>query len=106
MTDNSWLMQFLSNILDISVEVPKITETTALGVAMMAALTDGKYSTLEELSNLWSSNKSYIPKIDKSERDNLLKNWDYYVNKTLDVIFRILQLRVLDLKHLLSSNYS
>ena len=83
MTDNSWLMQFLSNILDISVEVPKITETTALGVAMMAALTDGKYSTLEELSNLWSSNKSYIPMIDKSERDNLLKNWDYYVNKTL-----------------------
>ncbi len=83
MTDNGWLMQFLSNILDISVEVPKITETTALGVAMMAALTDGKYSTLEELSNLWSSNKSYIPKIDKSERDNLLKNWDYYVNKTL-----------------------
>ena len=83
MTNNGWLMQFLSNILDISVEVPKITETTALGVAMMAALTDGKYSTLEELSNLWSSNKSYIPKIDKSERDNLLKNWDYYVNKTL-----------------------
>ena len=83
MTDNSWLMQFLSNILDISVEVPKITDTTALGVAMMATLTDGKYSTLEELSNLWSSNKSYIPKIDKSERDNLLKNWDYYVNKTL-----------------------
>ena len=83
MTDNDWLMQFISNILDISVEVPKITETTALGVAMMAALTDGKYSTLEELSNLWSSNKSYIPKIDKSERDNLLKNWDYYVNKTL-----------------------
>ena len=36
MTDNDWLMQFLSNILDISVEVPKITETTALGVAMMA----------------------------------------------------------------------
>ena len=83
MTDNSWLMQFLSNILDISVEVPKITETTALGVAMMAALTDGKYSTLEELSNIWSSNKSYVPKINKSERDNLLKNWDYYVNKTL-----------------------
>ena len=83
MTDNDWLMQFLSNILDISVEVPKITETTALGVAMMAALTDGKYSTLEELSNLWSSNKSYIPKKDKSETDNLLKNWDYYVNKTL-----------------------
>ena len=83
MTDNGWFMQFLSNILDISVEVPKITETTALGAAMMAMLTDGKYSTLEELSNLWSSNKSYIPKIDKSERDNLLKKWDYYVNKTL-----------------------
>ena len=83
MTDNDWLMQFLSNILDISVEVPKITETTALGAAMMAMLTDGKYSTLEELSNLWGSNKSYIPKINKNERDNLLKNWDYYVSKTL-----------------------
>ncbi len=83
MTDNDWLMQFLSNILDISVEVPKITETTALGAAMMAMLTDDKYSTLEELSNLWSSNKSYIPKINKNEKDNLLKNWDYYVSKTL-----------------------
>ena len=83
MTDNDWLMQFLSNILDISVELPKITETTALGAAMMAMLTDGKYSTLEELSNLWGSNKSYIPKINKNERDNLLKNWDYYVSKTL-----------------------
>ena len=50
---------------------------------MMAMLTDGKYSTLEELSNLWGSNKSYIPKINKNERDNLLKNWDYYVSKTL-----------------------
>ena len=83
MTDNDWLMQFLSNILDISVEVPNITETTALGAAMMAMLTDCKYSTLEELSNLWGSNKSYIPRINKNERDYLLKNWDYYVSKTL-----------------------
>ena len=83
MTGNDWLMQFLANILNITVNRPKITETTALGAAMMAAYTDGKYSTLEELSQLWSSEKTYISDMNDDNRNNLLQKWDYYISKTL-----------------------
>ena len=83
MTGNDWLMQFLANILNIKVNRPKITETTALGAAMMAAYTDGKYSTLEELSQLWSSEKTYVSEMNDDNRNNLLQKWDYYISKTL-----------------------
>tara|TARA_B100001996_G_scaffold375227_1_gene354888 strand:- start:101 stop:1576 length:1476 start_codon:yes stop_codon:yes gene_type:complete len=83
MTGNDWLMQFLANILNIKVNRPKITETTALGAAMMAAYTDGKYSTLEELSQLWNSEKTYISDMNDDNRNNLLQKWDYYISKTL-----------------------
>jgi len=83
MTNNNWLMQFLANILKINVEKPKITETTALGAAMMAAYTDGKFSSLEELSKLWSSDRTFKSKMNDNDRNILLGKWDYYVSKTL-----------------------
>ena len=83
MTENDWLMQFLADILNINVDKPKVTETTALGVAMMAAYSDGKYSSLDEVSKLWMPDKSYTPSMDENIRNNLLKKWDYYVSKTL-----------------------
>ena len=83
MTENDWLMQFLADILNINVDKPKVTETTALGVAMMAAYSDGKYSSLDEISKIWMPDKSYTPNMDKNTRNNLLKKWDYYVSKTL-----------------------
>ena len=76
-------MQFLADILDINVNRPEITETTAFGAAMMAAYSDGKYSSLEELSKLWKPNKNYSPNMDKDIRNDLLKKWDYFVSKTL-----------------------
>ena len=83
MTNNNWLMQFLADILKITVEKPKVTETTALGAAMMAAYTDGKFSSLEELSKLWSSEKTFNVKMTDIKRNSLLEKWDYYVSKTL-----------------------
>ena len=83
MTNNNWLMQFLADILKITVEKPKVTETTALGAAMMAAYTDGKFSSLEELSKLWSSDKTFNVKMTDIKRNSLLEKWDYYVSKTL-----------------------
>ena len=83
MTDNKWLMQFLADILNINVEKPKITETTGMGAAMMAAFTDGKFSSIEELTKLWLPDKSFNPKMNDNERKILLKKWDYYVAKTI-----------------------
>ena len=41
MVQNGWLCGFLANVLDIIVERPVETETTALGVAYLAGLQVG-----------------------------------------------------------------
>ena len=38
MVANNWLMQFLADVLDVVVERPVVTETTALGAAYLAGL--------------------------------------------------------------------
>ncbi|MDX1653991.1 MAG: glycerol kinase GlpK, partial [Candidatus Competibacteraceae bacterium] len=38
MVGNAWLLQFLSDLIDVPVERPRVTETTALGAAFLAGL--------------------------------------------------------------------
>ena len=83
MTVNNWLMQFLSDVLNVEIQRPKITETTALGVAMMAALTDNRFSSLEEIATCWKLDKKFTPSMKDTVRKDLLSKWDYYVSKTL-----------------------
>ena len=83
MSENNWLMQFLANILNINVQRPKILETTALGTSMLAALVDGHFSNLSEISNNWSLDKTFTPNIENKKRKELLYNWNLAVNKTI-----------------------
>ncbi len=83
MTENNWLMQFLSNILDMNVQRPKILETTALGSAMLAALMDGHYSNLEDFSKKWHAEKIFKPNMNKNLRNKLLKKWTLAVKRTI-----------------------
>ena len=46
MSANDWLAQDLADQLDCAVERPRVTETTALGAAMLAALGVGRFATL------------------------------------------------------------
>ena len=57
MAANNWLMQFLSDIVDISVERPSQLETTALGSAMLAGLADGVFSSIENTASSWRLEK-------------------------------------------------
>ena len=83
MSENNWLMQFLANILNINVQRPKILETTALGASMLAALMDGHFSNLSEISNNWSLDRTFTPNIENKKRKELLYNWNLAVNKTI-----------------------
>ena len=47
MVANNWVCQFLADILDVPVERPVVTETTALGAAYLAGLAVGLYPSLE-----------------------------------------------------------
>jgi glycerol kinase len=75
MVVNDWLMQFLSDMLDVPVERPQITETTARGIAFLAGLQLGWYKNLEQISNLWGSQQVFRPQMPAAQVDNLYNGW-------------------------------
>jgi glycerol kinase len=83
MVKNNWFSQFLSDVIDIKVLRPKVDETTALGAAFMAGLQIGVYKSLEDISNNWQVDRSFIPKMKSNERKKLINGWDKAIKKTL-----------------------
>ncbi|TWX59467.1 glycerol kinase GlpK [Colwellia hornerae] len=81
MVRNNWLMQFLADILGATVDRPKITETTALGVAYLAGLKAGVYNSLEELEDMWQRERRFEPQFDKTTRDDLYDGWKNAVRR-------------------------
>jgi glycerol kinase len=81
MVANNWVLQFLADILGARVDRPSLVETTALGVAYLAGLQAGVYSSLEELAGLWRCDRSFEPVMSKEDRDNLYDGWLQAVRK-------------------------
>jgi glycerol kinase len=75
MVVNSWVCQFLADILDVPVERPVVTETTALGAAYLAGLAVGLYPSLESLSEVWRCERRFEPKMPAAERHRLYAGW-------------------------------
>lgn len=74
-TANKFLMQFQADILGIPVDVPEIAETTALGVAYMAAYGSGLFKDLDEIEANWKLKKRYYPKMSEKEREKKMRMW-------------------------------
>jgi glycerol kinase len=81
---NSFLMQFQSDILNVPVEVPLITETTSLGAAYLAGLAVGFWTSREELDAKWKAARRYEPHMSEAERDGLYKRWLKAVERAKD----------------------
>lgn len=81
--ENNFLMQFQSDILGVPVSRPEITETTALGAAMLAGLAVGFWNNKQELSDKWSLNRSFTPEMEVDNRNNLYKKWQKAVSRAL-----------------------
>lgn len=79
---NNLLMQFQADILDVEVERPKITETTALGAAYLAGLASG-FWTREEIEKKWQLDHRFKPEMQASERNDLYKGWKKAVKRTM-----------------------
>ena len=82
--ENTFLMQFQSDILGIPVEVPEVTEMTALGAAYLAGLGTGYWSGLDQISAQWRIAKVYEPKMSIDERTELYTGWKKAVARSLD----------------------
>ncbi|MEM5499666.1 glycerol kinase GlpK [Paraglaciecola mesophila] len=83
MVGNNWLCQFLAGILDVTVERPKIMETTALGAAYLAGLKAGIYESCEQLASMNEVENSFDAKMPSSQRRKLIAGWENAVQSTL-----------------------
>ena len=72
---NNLLMEFQSDILNVPVERPKVSETTALGAAYLAGLAVGFWESQEEISKQWATDQQFIPKMSDNERSSLYNGW-------------------------------
>ena len=79
---NDFLMQFQADLLGVNVVRPKITETTALGAAYLAGLAVGFWKTQEEIASLWATQRTFVPKLAKSEADARIASWRQAVERT------------------------
>lgn len=75
LTGNGFLMQFQADILGIPLDIPEISETTALGAAMMAALGIGVAATPEQLGVPRTIRRTFEPSMSESDREALLSGW-------------------------------
>ena len=78
---NAFLMQFQSDILDLPVHIPEITDTTALGSAFMAALGAGFVGSTDDLRACWRLARTYEPHMSTDERQALLDGWHRAVER-------------------------
>jgi glycerol kinase len=76
MVGNDWLLQFLADVLDLRVERPTVTETTALGAACLAGMQLGIHDSLESLAGRWRCEAVFEPAMPATERAGLLAGWD------------------------------
>jgi len=83
MVENNWVCQFLSDIIDISVQRPEVIETTALGVAYLAGLHVGFFPSLDHISASWKCSKRFTPQMDADDRNILYTGWKKAVRQTL-----------------------
>lgn len=71
---NRWLMQFQADVLGVSVVVPEIAETTALGAAYLAGIATDRWSA-EQVGEMWREAARYEPTMGEDEREALLADW-------------------------------
>lgn len=72
---NNLLMQIQADLLGIPVVRPKITETTALGAALLAGLATGFWTSISDLTQQWQINKRFDPQQDPAITVEMKNLW-------------------------------
>ncbi len=80
---NEFMCQFLADMLDRTVEIPAVTETTAWGAAALAGLQSGVFTELDDITQNWTLARRYTPQMQSSERQALFKAWKTAIHSTL-----------------------
>ncbi|SDZ02140.1 glycerol kinase GlpK [Nitrosomonas halophila] len=80
---NRFMCQFLADMLNKPVEVPEVTEATALGAACLAGLYAGLFPRLEAVERHWRRASVYTPSMQEDKRARLYAGWQTAVRGLL-----------------------
>lgn len=80
---NDLLCSIQADQLGAPVSRPIVTETTALGAAMLAGLAEGVWSSPAEAASVWRLDRRFEPSGDRTEADRLHALWRRALNRTL-----------------------
>lgn len=78
---NDLLLQLQADLLQCDVVRPEITETTALGAALLAGLAVGFWKDYADIQSRWSVDKVFVPD-DSADNDNMLRYWKKALERT------------------------
>jgi glycerol kinase len=80
---NNTLMQFQADILNVRVQRPVVSETTALGAAYLAGLAVGFWKDLADVERNWLIDRTFIPSMTDARRVELCHGWSRAVSRSL-----------------------
>lgn len=80
-TVNNLLMQFQSDLLQVPVVRPHVTETTALGAAYLAGLALGYWKDQDEIAAQWGVERRFEPAMAPARVAELRARWDKAVRR-------------------------
>ncbi|MEK5070937.1 glycerol kinase GlpK [Sporosarcina sp. FSL K6-1508] len=81
--ENDFLMQFQADLLNVPVERPLISETTALGAAYLAGLAVGFWTDCSEISAHWNLDRPFEPEMEQQQREDLYEGWQKAVRAAI-----------------------
>lgn len=79
---NDFLMQFQSDILNVPVDRPIVTEITALGAAYLAGLAVGFWADQQEIVQKWQGETTFVSTFTEEMRAELYTGWKKAVAAT------------------------
>jgi glycerol kinase len=80
-SENTLLMQFQADVLELSIDRPANVETTALGAAYLAGLAVGVYADLDAVKKAHRIARTFVPQMQDAERRAHLSRWNNAVGR-------------------------
>ncbi len=75
LSGNSFILQFLADLLGVPVRRSRSTQTAPVGAALLAGLQAGLWTSREQIADLWSEERQFQPTLDERTRQLLYQGW-------------------------------
>ena len=79
---NDRLLQLQADLIGVPVERPVVTETTALGAALLAGIATGVWRDATEATATWRLDRRFEPRMAAEERARRMKGWRRAVERS------------------------